>query len=464
MEHAYENMSLVVALKKKPSFSTLIKERFYNDIVSEIEGYCKREQVDIYPISIKKVIVTKHDIEEQNLYFDAILNCVLHEDGIEKHIEMVVDAYFDLNKELKVVRTRCACPTWGGYHPVAALPDNLVPAISKRELETVASRIINTLYPRATNYADPINVNQVLRKLRLTARDVHFDSDDEILGKIFFQDTSTVIADPMTGIPSILPVSAGTILVNTPISKVLDEAVRNNTILHECVHWILHRPAFLLAKLWNQECSAIACRRPGSAAYRQWTDMDCMEWQANTLAPKILMPDWATRFVARGWLRRYDRLSPVLRMERTIDRLSHHFHVSRQLAKIRMIELGFEDASYAFSYYDKRKHTISFENAARELARNTSFHDALSSGAYAYVDNCIVVRDRKYVFRDEDGALHLTPFAKANMAECCLAFAARFTPACVSNGMLRNRADDESFITGSGLSSKELADRSRPVS
>jgi len=462
MEQAYDNISLA-ASGKKPSFSTLIRERFYNDIITEIELYGKLEKVEIHPVSIKKVIVTKHDVDEQNLYFDVILDCVLLKDGTEKPIEMVVDAYFDLDEELGAVHTRCACPTWKNFKRRAILPDNLVPVITKKELDAFAVLMINALYPRASEYAVPISVNQITRRLGLKVLDAQLDSDGDILGKIFFEDASTVIIDHVTGIMNIIPVAAGTILINTPVGKIQDERIRNNTILHECVHWVLHRPAFLLAKLWNRECSAIACRRQVSSAHQVWTDMDRMEWQANALAPRMLMPDWATRFIASGWLRRYERLSPILRMEKTIDQLGRHFNVSRQLAKIRMEELGYKDAEAAFSFYDRRQHTISFENATRELARNKTFRDTLETGIYAYVDNRFVVRDSKYLYRDERGALHLSSYAKAHMEECCLSFAARHVYRSMQYGMLRYRVEDEVFITGTGFPAKELAKKSKAL-
>ena len=295
-------------------------------------------------------------------------------------------------------------------------------------------------------------------------RDVHFDADEEVLGKIYFQDARAIITDLMTGIPSIISVSAGTILVNTPIGKVLDESIRNNTIIHECAHWILHRPAFLLAQLWNRKCLGFACRRTGAAVLQKWTDMDRMEWQANALAPRMLMPDWATRFIAGRWLRRYSRFSPILRMERTIDQLSRHFTVSRQLARIRMSELGYKDADDAFKYYDDRRHTISFKNAVQELARNKIFHDTLASGGYAFADSCFVIRDRKYLCRDESGTLHLTPYAKSHMAECSLSFVARHAGRTTQHGMLRYNAEDEIFVTGSGPSVEILAKQSKAVS
>lgn len=140
-----------------------------------------------------------------------------------------------------------------------------------------------------------------------------------------------------------------------------------------------------------------------------------------------------------------------------------HFNVSRQLAKIRLEELGYEDAKTAFTYYEKRKHTISFDNATRELARNKSFRDALETGIYAYVDNCFVIRDSKYLYRDENGTLHLSSYAKAHMAECCLAFASRRIHPGMQHGLLRYAIEDETFITGSETSPSDLAKRTKSI-
>lgn len=464
MEQVYDYVSLAAACGEKPSFSTLVTERFYNDLVAEIDEYNKRQKTDICPISIRKVIVTNHDIDEQNLYFDALVNCVLNDSGIEKPITMIVDAYFDLNEEFKAVHTRCAVPMWKGFRSAAVLPDDLIPVISKKDMDAIAFRMSNALNPRVSTCGALLRPCQAVKGLGLTVEDVHFDSDGEILAKIFFEDARTMVIDPQTGIRHIIPVSAGTILVNNPVGKVLDERIRNNTIMHECIHWMLHRPAFLLAKLWNHEYSAIACRRTSSNSQsRQWTAIDRMEWQANALAPRILMPNWATQLFASGWLRRYSWLSPILRMEKTIDQLSRQFNVSRQLAKIRMEELGYEDAKAAFSYYDKRKHTISFENAARELARNKAFRDTLETGIYAYVDNCFVIRDSKYIYRDDTRKLHLTSFAKAHLDECCLAFISRRINRGMQYGMLRYNVEDETFITGSETTPADLAKKTNSI-
>jgi Zn-dependent peptidase ImmA (M78 family) len=65
----------------------------------------------------------------------------------------------------------------------------------------------------------------------------------------------------------------------------------NNTIVHECVHWVLHRKVFELERLYNAEATQIKCMVVGGIKDSKIrTATDNMEWQANSLAPRIQMP------------------------------------------------------------------------------------------------------------------------------------------------------------------------------
>lgn len=68
---------------------------------------------------------------------------------------------------------------------------------------------------------------------------------------------------------------------------------KRNTIAHECVHWVYHRRYYIAAnRLGNKQ--SIAYREPAGIGYdtlpKKWSDEDWMEWQANNIAPRILMP------------------------------------------------------------------------------------------------------------------------------------------------------------------------------
>ena len=67
----------------------------------------------------------------------------------------------------------------------------------------------------------------------------------------------------------------------------------NNTIIHECVHWDKHYKFFELQKLINPELTSISCAvveeyKKGAGGLSE--DLAWMEWQANAIAPKILIP------------------------------------------------------------------------------------------------------------------------------------------------------------------------------
>ena len=84
----------------------------------------------------------------------------------------------------------------------------------------------------------------------------------------------------------------GTMLINPDVYFMYNIGTANNTIIHECVHWDRHRRPFELQKLLTGECNHISCEIvevydgiPQDAPALKW-----MEWQANQLAPRILMP------------------------------------------------------------------------------------------------------------------------------------------------------------------------------
>ena len=133
----------------------------------------------------------------------------------------------------------------------------------------------------------------------------------------------------------------------------------NNTIVHECVHWDLHRKVFELEHLYNSEATQIKCMVIGGVKDSKIrTATDNMEWQANSLAPRIQMPIDQFKTKATSFIRKhhekYGDVPLVDIMEPVIEELAVFFCVSRQAAKIRMVEAGYQDAIGAFTYIDGR--------------------------------------------------------------------------------------------------------------
>lgn len=465
MEQTVQRLNTLISRSKQPSFAALVNDRFLIEIYRAIGRYAAFDGMETQSIISGKALATLVDALAAQLHFEMICDCSFMDNGEIHRKRLLVRCFCNLNDDFSSVTVKSIIDCPRNYRSMPCLPDDLAPVLRKRDLDRVASGMLSMIGAQTDNKTVPIDGQRIACSVGLQVMVCEFDPvDKEVYGKIFFEDATAIVKDSNTGFSTLIPVKRGTILVNSMVNGYYDPHVVNNTVMHEIVHWLLHGPAFQLAKVWNREYIATACRKQRSHDSRSWTVIDRMEWQANSLAPRLLMPDWITKFVADDWYVKYNGLSPILRMERTIDRLGQHFDVSRQMAKIRMAEIGYADAEKAFSYYEKRHHAISFEKSAQELEQNEDFRDALASGGYAYVDSCFVLRDKKYICQDEAGTLHLTQYAKAHMAECCLAFAIMRGNRGMQHGMLRYNVEDETFIVGSSLPADELAKRSQNVS
>ena len=103
-------------------------------------------------------------------------------------------------------------------------------------------------------------------------------------------------------------------------------------------------------------------------------------------------------------------------MENVIDEVSYFFMVSRLAAKIRMIDIGYEEAIGTFTYIDgkyvkphtfkkgsiKKNQTFSISevDAIIQSSINPSLKRKLESGNYIFVDSHFCINHPKYVQYD----------------------------------------------------------------
>lgn len=86
----------------------------------------------------------------------------------------------------------------------------------------------------------------------------------------------------------------------------------------------------------------------------KWKAVDWMEWQAKGVAPRILMPEKTTRMKVDELLSEYggSEKASIIDYENVIDELAELFDVSRQAAKVRLIELGYSKAEGVYPFVD----------------------------------------------------------------------------------------------------------------
>lgn len=146
----------------------------------------------------------------------------------------------------------------------------------------------------------------------------------------------------------------------------------------ECFHWYRHQPYHVLMKMIGADDNlgkAIQCQiAANSIDSDKWKAVDWMEWQAKGVAPRILMPARPTRLKADQLLAVYGGAddASIAAYENVIDELAELFDVSRQAAKVRLMDLGCSKAEGAYPFVDGQYvRGYSFEAGA--LDKNQTF-------------------------------------------------------------------------------------------
>ena len=245
-------------------------------------------------------------------------------------------------------------------------------------------------------------------------------------------------------------------------SDILNPGRANNTLAHECYHWYKHRAYFRYQNTHNLGSEfAFRCLIAGQRdRNEQWSDIEKMEWQARTIAPKILMPRCTVRMLLSNHFGDgQDRDVQPSALKAVVEEISETYKVSRQSAAIRVSELGYPEAVELYDseavVIDRRhrrgstaakshQQPIDEISAFRLYMSNEFLKATLDTGAFCYAEGYFVLRDEKYVLPGED-ALYLTEYARHHLSECTLDFSYKLvcsrTSACDVQYMFR--ADTE---------------------
>lgn len=322
------------------------------------------------------------------------------------------------------------------------LSAGLVPELGEDALDALAERLLAAYYPEALEKPRRVDAHEMAERMGLSVVYRQIEPEGEIYGEIFFQETETPLYDAMRQTQTLAPVERKTMVVDTTATFMGQMGTHDNTIVHECVHWALHGQAMALRRAQQPDSQepAICCRVDGGAGRTGDDRLLEMEWQANTLARCIQMPRALFRRKAEEAWTRHDMkvITPnrVEEMPGVIDDLAGFFGVSREAAKLRMLEVGFESVAGVYVYIDGRylrphswragtlaqdeTFSIPAEDAARLMVEDADFVRAAQG--YLYVEGHFVLDDPRYVTRGEDGTLMLSDAARYHMDQCCLRF------------------------------------------
>ena len=450
---------------KLHSFRDVIQEKYYNEIFEKLSTFVEDnpshletrsnlvqepDEASLDFFEVKWINITSSP--DNSLLFDVIVSA-------EIQIAETVKRNRETDGLIQWFRVSCAAYLEDGLqdfcvtdvsiymkekeHKQNRLSEYLVPVISKEELDQVAETFLKRYYPEALENPMKVPARKIAKRMGLRVHQVHLTQFGTIFGQIYFSDSRIKYYDINTGTYKKAKVKKGTILIDPDVFFMRNIGSVNNTIIHECVHWDLHKKFFELEKLCNREARAISCQvREGAQSEKNRTPLDWMEWQANALAPRILMPEKQTRIKIEELIAKYQKFNEkghtYTIFEAVVDELSDFFEVSKVAAKIRMIDLGYKQAIGVYNYIDEQyvpshsfdeialknnqTFSISAQDVLYEYAAKPAFRELMDSGQFLYVNAHVCINDPKYIQENAGGYATLTEYARNHIDECCLIF------------------------------------------
>lgn len=443
----------------------IIEDQYYDDVFKAVLRYYNENRslfdlhtyaipypsfIQLTDIAVSKVYF-KDDIKSQISEFkldveaEFTLKGDRHNDYEEdtKRRKFIVTCTGVLNnglKEFKVidVSEKDSSP----YAYKEALSSLLIPYIPCEDLDRRATEFLEKYYPEALRAPVPIETDELLKRMGVTF--FHAPLGNKIFGKAFFSESREKVYNGDNEIIE-TDIPERTILIDPDVSFYRNLGSYNNTVLHECVHIEYHWKFFEIQKIIDGSKKAIVCKEgklPKKLSGNYHKAFDLMEWQACSLAPRILMPARTFRMkFEQLWeetLIDYPNALKGRVMEVVIERLSDFFKVSKIAAKIRLVDIGVDNASGTSNYINGKKYpsfyfkpytleknqtfVIDFSDSIIQIGLNPELRELSKQGKLAYANGMVVLNADKYVRVDENGERVLTDYALEHVDECAFIF------------------------------------------
>ena len=306
--------------------------------------------------NVRYIYATNIETIEDNLLFDAVADCRLVAvkwlDGGEKHV--VVSQRLTIQCKVKY-NNGFTDFEWLSAYPGDAVRKgrreypadaDLVPVIWKDDLDMEAERFLQIYCPEALTTPMPVPIMKILKeKMGLTVQNggelkVRAGADNgQVFGQIFFSPTPIEFQCPDTKKMKTGIASSGTVLFDTSVLYSNSLGSINYTLAHEAYHWFRHRMYAAICTLLNGD-TCIACRDSKIMPLNgKWTSEHRIEWQAEKVAPRILMPRESFKMKARELFAKYK--GSLHARDIVIKKLADFFIVSKESVRIRLMETGF---------------------------------------------------------------------------------------------------------------------------
>lgn len=169
------------------------------------------------------------------------------------------------------------------------------PWYSKNQLNRIAENLLWEFDKERLETPKPLDVYEVIEKCLGVSYDwKYLTPDQSILGLTAFGDGYIWAWEKPSyeegDKPYKVPLSKGTIVIDSTLTESDNRGRENFTVMHEVFHQVLHKSYFEHNTIdYAHTTSSRTIRRIGEKR-KLVTDLDWIEWQANTCAAAFLMP------------------------------------------------------------------------------------------------------------------------------------------------------------------------------
>ncbi|HGI2940945.1 TPA: XRE family transcriptional regulator [Streptococcus agalactiae] len=445
-------------------FDKYIFDTYYEQIVKTVKGFIfnNKDNTDLstYMVPEPNGFIEFDNFELYKINYEIINNCELNLEIIvianvivrqyikgemeidtkTKFVSVYAEVELDSGiKNFRIYNTEFKSDQYKKSRNLK-LSKDWVPYIRKKDFDAIAEKFLRKYYPQALTQPTPVPVEKIVSEMGLSIHQEKLTIDNSVFGKMVFKDTDVEVIEDEQLVSEHF--NKGSILVDKDVVFKRNVGSYNNTVIHECVHWELHKVFHEVKMVLDKDHSQVSSwTEENLADSSMWTSLDWMEWQANGIAPRILMPKVQTRIKIRELFQTLTLVNPDISrselVQEVVDNLATFFEVSRQAAKIRMIDLGFKEANGVYNYLDDRymhnfafeleafdkgsSYTITSNDLCFEYCFNESFRQIIDRNKFIYVDNHLCLKDKKFIYMTKDGPI-MTDYAYEHMDECCLIF------------------------------------------
>lgn len=415
-------------LVDKPDEAELISSEIKFIGVSKLNKKEFDIKIQVEAIAFTSMRIPSGEVESDEIYPNFLINYVgCLKDRIYEFIfnDLELEGEYEFDKNI-------------------AMSPYMIPYLYADKMDDLAEAFLNEYYPEALIEPTPIDTTLITDRMGLKVISANLTQSESIFGQIFFDDGVATCFNPHSGEYEKKDIESGTIIYDPNVFFMRSIGSVNNTIIHECVHWYLHKPFIYLQNMYTGVKDIKCLVDEDRKSLKEKNQYEWVEWHSNHLAPRILMPAKMAKVkieeLYKFFESEYGTTERLKVVQAVIYELARFFKVSKLSAKIRMLDLGYQEAEGVLNYVDNR-YIENFNSNNHNLNRGESYiiNDAAALKLYesninirnlidqrkiVYVENRFCLNSPEYIQISNDH-VRLTNYAKSHPEECCIAIAQR---------------------------------------